>query len=149
MFTRIALAGLLTAGLVAVAEPAQAAANQPSSSFVAVMSGDNELPAGTGDPDARGVALLQIKSKSVCYVLHVRNVDGTVDGAHIHLGRPDQEGPVVVDLNPPTHMGSSVGCTWIGRKLAWKLRTNPRHYYVNVHSTAYPDGALRGQVHKV
>jgi hypothetical protein len=56
-------------------------------------------------------------------------------------------GDIVVELKAPTD-GSSEGCKAISKKLSKKLRDNPSHYYVNVHNEPYPDGAIRGQLHR-
>jgi hypothetical protein len=138
----------LVAGLtLSAAAPAHAA---EGTGLVAYLAGTSELPAGTGDPDATGVALANIKpgSGNICYVIRVRKVDGSVDGVHLHAGRVGQEGPAVAHLDPPMVSGAVAACTWIGKKLAAKIRKSPHKYYVNVHSTAFPDGALRGQLRK-
>ena len=54
---------------------------------------------------------------------------------------------IVVELKAPTD-GTSEGCKAISKQLSKKLRDNPTHYYVNVHNVPYPDGALRGQLHR-
>ena len=138
----------LVAGLTLGAGAPAYAAN--STGLVAYLAGTSELPSGTGDPDATGVTLASIKAGSgtICYVIRVRDVDGTVDGAHLHAGRVGQEGPAVAHLDPPVVNGAVAACTWIGKKLAAKIRKSPQKYYVNVHSTAFPDGALRGQLHR-
>ncbi len=144
------LAAALVAGSLVGAAPAQANPAASGTGLIAFLAGANEVPAGSGDPDARGVALVGIKPGSgrICYVIRVRNVGGTVDGAHIHAGRAGQEGPAVVELAPPASSGAVAACKWVGKRLAAAIRKDPRKYYVNVHSTAFPDGALRGQLHK-
>ena len=56
-------------------------------------------------------------------------------------------GPIVVELKAPTD-GSSMGCKAISGALSKKLRGNPTQYYVNVHNSPFPDGAIRGQIHR-
>ena len=63
--------------------------------------------------------------------------------AHIHRGVLSVAGPIVVELKAPTYC-SSEGCKAISNK----LREHPSHYYVNVHNDPYPDGAIRGQLHR-
>jgi len=134
---------VLTVAIVTVlslAAPAQATPTRAS--FMAFLAGRNEVP--PSDPDATGVALLSLKAnRQLCWVVFTRRVDGSLTGAHIHAGRAGQNGPVVVELST-----SPVGYTWVTRKLAWSLWAHPSWYYVNVHSTAYKDGAARGQLMK-
>jgi hypothetical protein len=145
---RIALFTVVLLGfLIGAASPAAAAGPGNSASLWARLSGANEVPAGTGDPDASGLALLSLKRNGqLCYVLHVTKVDGMVNAAHIHTGRAGKEGPVAVTLTAPRR-GNVATCTWVGRRLAWAIWAHPSWFYVNVHSTTYPDGAARGQLH--
>jgi hypothetical protein len=143
----LALAALLGAGPV-VASPALAAAppSHGSRTLAALLTGRQEVP-GPGDTDGWGAANVRVWpwNGRVCYSLFVQRVDGTVNGAHIHVGMVGQAGAVVVPLDPPT-IGWSRGCTTIATAVAWQLARWPGHYYVNVHSTVFPNGAIRGQL---
>ncbi len=54
----------------------------------------------------------------------------------------------MVHLNPPTN-GFSSTCVAVSADLANALRTNPANYYVNVHTTRFPGGEVRGQLARV
>lgn len=64
--------------------------------------------------------------------------------AHIHVGDENSAGPVVQDLVAPTN-GYASGCV-DNDALAAALDADPDNYYVNVHNSEYPAGAVRGQL---
>jgi hypothetical protein len=84
----------------------------------------------------------------MCYHIRVRNVTGDIDALHLHVGAAGHDGPVGVALPAPVQSGRIAACTSIGRDLARRIWTRPSHYYLNVHSTTYPDGAVRGQLRR-
>jgi hypothetical protein len=129
------------ATVFATATPAEAAQRPRTTSFIAFMNGHNEVPAA--DADGTGVALFSLKwNRQMCWVIITHKVDGTLTGAHIHAGAAGTNGPVAVPLS------LFPGCTKISAKLAWALRWHPSAFYANVHSTAFPNGAIRGQLMK-
>jgi hypothetical protein len=75
--------------------------------------------------------------------------------AHIHKGPPGVSGGVVVSFVTPTSGVPFVGNRAHGVVVApdaanvtlfTDIATNPSAYYVNVHNTAAPGGAMRGQM---
>jgi len=54
-------------------------------------------------------------------------------------------GPVVVPLTAPAS-GTSHACATVTRDLAQELIRDPSAFYVNVHTAAFPSGAIRGQL---
>ena len=83
---------------------------------------------------------------TACYIINVSGLDG-VTAAHIHKGGPGETGAPVVPLEAPAD-GSSGGCAQVTAEVAAALLGNPGGYYVNVHTRAFPDGAIRGQLTK-
>ena len=81
---------------------------------------------------------------TACYILNVAGLDN-VTAAHVHVGGPGENGRPVIPLETPSD-GASGGCTNIAADLASALLANPQGYYVNVHTRAQPDGAIRGQL---
>ena len=141
LFAVVVLA--LLVGL-AFALPASATGKY-ATTLEATLTGEQEVP-GPGDPDGIGHAVVKVFKAKVCYTLAVKRIKPAT-AAHIHLGFPGEAGPVVVPLNPPTD-GFSSGCVWIPRALSLELRKHPFHFYVNVHNKPFPEGAIRGQLHR-
>ncbi len=113
-----------------------------------------------GDPDGFGsISEFGIDGdpKTLCYVLRVKKVDFAAEGmaAHIHRGAKGKNGPVLINLAAPFD-GNSADCLTEGETLASGVKAvpgkvkvaeilaNPARFYVNVHTPAYPDGAVRG-----
>jgi hypothetical protein len=119
--------------------------DEPLATLRAQLTGEKEVP-GPGDEDGSGTAVVKVFRTKVCYTLKVENIDPAT-AAHIHLGFRDEAGPVVAPLEPPTD-GFSRACTQIPRALSRELREHPGRYYVNVHNDEFPDGAIRGQLHR-
>lgn len=101
-----------------------------------------------GDPDGWGGAVVTIKGAQVCFGMTV-NLIATPVAAHIHEGRPSENGPVVVTLVAPAtgDPGASSGCTTVAMSLADRISLHSRDFYVNVHTVDFPGGAIRGQLH--
>ena len=136
------LAALLLAVMMIAAVPALATQR---ATLEASLTGEKEVP-GPGDPNGWGKAEVKVYKAKVCYELEVKRIKPAT-AAHIHRGGPNVAGPIVVELKAPTD-GSSEGCKAISKKLSKQLREHPSHYYVNVHNNPYPDGAIRGQLHR-
>jgi len=113
-------------------------------SLFATLRGDNDIP--PGDPDGFGYArvTIDLDENTVCYQLSVARTDPPV-AAHIHVGAAGENGPVVVPFEAPA-TGMSKGCVDVDPSLAAAIVANPSGYYVNVHTAAYPPGAVRGQL---
>ncbi len=112
--------------------------------FIAQLSGASEVP--PADPDGTGMARISINDASnrVCTDLEVRMI-GTVTAAHIHRGAAGTNGPPVITLDPPDDNDSD-DCDTADDALIDEMRANPAAFYVNVHTTDYPEGAVRGQI---
>ena len=103
---------------------------------------------GTSEPNATGTAAIRIRKDAglFCYRLRAANVTLPTTGAHIHRGAAATNGPVVVPLTAPGANGSSSGCIATAAALIDEIIGNPAGFYVNVHTTEHPAGAIRTQL---
>ena len=116
--------------------------------FKARLTGWDELPHGTGDRNGVGTADFQLTPNNrLCYVLWTNGIGGRITAAHIHLGNNTKEGPVFVTL-APLPSGEVHACQQVTTRFAGALNDEPTNFYVNVHSTRFPDGAIRGQIQR-
>jgi hypothetical protein len=108
------------------------------------LSGAAEVPAG--DPNGSGKVRIfyDMKEGLLCWSLTVKGI-GTAFAAHIHRASAGQAGQIVVPMTPPVN-GGSKGCTGTSRALIRDIAAHKDRYYVNVHTEAYPGGAIRGQL---
>ena len=115
--------------------------------FAATLSGANEVP--VGDADGTGTASISTNDavNQVCTRLEVRNI-GNVTAAHIHRGAAGVNGPPVINLDAPDDNDSD-DCDTVADSLLDELRRNPGGFYVNVHTSEFPNGAIRGQIRDV
>jgi hypothetical protein len=155
---------ILTVVLVAMlAASAVSAVGQPRT-YVAPMSGAQEVPAV--DSLARGQAVFRLSADgtSIDYRLIVANIQN-VTMAHIHTAPAGANGPVVVwlypDAPPPQPIpGRSSGILATGTITAANLvgqlagadledlleLMDAGMTYVNVHTEQFPPGEIRGQI---
>jgi hypothetical protein len=115
--------------------------------LTAALTGAAEVP-GPGDADGTGSATIRLRSGQgqICFQLAVQNVTLPAVAAHIHAGAVGIAGPVVVTLTAPDAAGTSSGCVTVARPLVADILANPAGYYVNVHTTDFQNGAVRGQL---
>jgi len=161
---------LMTAGLclmifgLALARPAF---SQSSQTFYvkAKMSPDNEIPAISGlnatgsararvtvNRDAGGTITSGVVTFDVAYQFSGAI---TLTGFHIHSGAVDVNGPVVINSGlsstPDSDGGGSLSFTTPTLTTAAQLAAltglvaTPHLYYINLHTTVNPGGAIRGQ----
>jgi hypothetical protein len=144
----IIVATALMLGVLAAA-PAQAGVLFHDRKF-ATLSGANEVP--PADPDGTGTAELQFFTSgggfdgSICWRIKVRDIVLPATAAHIHEGPAGVNGDIVVTLSPPDANGVSQGCADVEPDLFLAIGSNPAGYYVNVHNSEFPSGAMRGQL---
>ncbi len=132
---------LLIAGMIAVAAVvipgAGALADETSTELSAELSGIS------GQSGSAELAL-DAAAGLVCYEIDVSNLTSPVFAAHIHLGAT---GGIVVPLfffGPPTTADEFSGCVSASPTLVAAIAADPGAYYVNVHTTTQPGGAVRG-----
>jgi hypothetical protein len=106
----------------------------------AKLAGSTEVPKAGG---ATGEAYIQITGGKVCWQFSDLKAVVGATASHIHKAAAGKAGPVVVPLGAAF---KKTGCTTAPGTLTSAIVKNPKAYYVNIHTTKYPAGALRGQL---
>lgn len=129
-----------------------------ATNFRAVLTGANEVP--PVQTTTTGEAVFEVTANGVEFTLTVNNgVD--VTQAHIHIGSPTENGPVVAFLFGPVPAGTDINGvlamgTLTADDLVGDLDGRPiddliedlrqGNIYVNVHTLAHPSGEIRGPI---
>ncbi len=140
--------------------------------FLATMSPANEVPPASIVSNADALIWVHvvrdttgaITSGSVDFNIRYKFPAAvTVTGLHIHSGAAGTNGPILI----PTDIGgaNSLAVDDTGRGVIFKqvqfpgspnpslatiqdLIANPQNYYVNIHTTDFPGGAMRSQLYR-
>ena len=154
-----ALTVVMAAAGVMLACSNDSTAPQTETTYVAQLSGANEVPAAP--PGASGTATFTLNGNSLSYRVTVSGLSGNAAASHIHVGGAGVNGNIIVpfnaaqvrtgevasgtiDLTRPISNGQS---TITGDSLMFLL--NRGLAYTNVHTQAHPAGEIRGQIVKV
>lgn len=126
--------------------------------YTASLTGANEVPPSTSTATGQCSFTLSSDGRTLHFLLRVNNLTN-ITASHIHLGAVGANGPVVVPLyTGPAKVGPFTGTLAEGDITASTLvgslqgRTigelvediNNGQCYVNVHTTTYPGGEIRG-----
>ena len=123
---------------------------------IANLSGQEEVP--PVQTQATGIAEFTLMGmESVNYTVNASNIQGVTAG-HIHLGKPGENGPVVITLfkyDTPMDQVSETGSftaadqegPMAGQPFQ-ELGTDALNgdLYVNIHTEQNPNGEIRGQI---
>jgi CHRD domain len=138
-FTVAAAAVIAAPGLV------PASVEAAPSTYTATLSAAEEVPV-PGPPGGTGAATITIDvaAGTLCYDLSWSSQVGTPNAGHIHKGPQGTSGPIEVIFNLPAQPKA---CMQVPAVVLQEITSDPGGHYVNIHSNAYPNGAVRGQLH--
>ena len=148
----------VVAACAAVALTASAAPAKNGNGVMCVLQANLSAKSETtgSTSTAKGHTLIKVRSDgTIEFKTHILNKNGeTFVAGHIHRAPVGVAGPVVVPLfvspSPPTtarHIKQGGVATPNAGTTGADLCSNPSGYYVNYHTTAFPGGAIRGQLH--
>jgi hypothetical protein len=139
-----ALGLVVAAPLIGLGLVTAQAAPTAATPYHATLSASEEVPT-PGPAGGTGTAKVTIDmaTNQLCYDLSWSSQVGSPSASHIHRGPKGLSGPIVVPLNEPP---SPKACVTVAAPVLQGIASNPGGYYVNIHTNAYPNGAVRGQL---
>ncbi len=123
-----------------------AGSDQGGRPLSATLLGSNEVPAAPNTSSGAAAFTVNVGQGELCYSIEF-NTTETVVAAHIHHAAAGNVAPPLIPLSAPV-AGTSSGCASVDRSILKDILLNPGDYYVNVHTSAHPAGAGRGQLTK-
>lgn len=112
--------------------------------FTVTISGDQQVPRTESDQTATGQVELDEDLMQIRATVDLSGVEN-VDAAHIHDGDLGLNGPVAFSFSDDDSDGTyEIAETDITAALIADLQDGD--WYINVHTTEFPDGEIRGQI---
>jgi hypothetical protein len=144
-----AIAGVIAIGGIALA-------NGGGDRLRADLAGTNEVPVADPDGDGKARVDVNVEGGEVCFRVKFDDT-GTPNRGHIHVGLAGVNGGIVVPLfelvgmpaderNDALEEGKLEGCVPADPAVLAAIVANPAGYYVNLHNSRFPAGAIRGQL---
>lgn len=124
---------------------AQAAVYTLSGTMDVSQAGTNGgFGGGTGNGSGTIAGLYDDVSNQLDYTITFSNLQGTVTNMHFHLGAPGVSGGV--ELGIPGPWSSPQVATGVSISEASETNLLAGNWYVNVHTSSFGGGEIRGQV---
>lgn len=116
-------------------------------SLSAGLAASNEV-GQMGDVGATGSVAVTLNQGQgeICFDLELSGLTTPPTRAHIHRGPAGVNGPIVADFFETGEPVVTDGCVPADKALVKEIRKNPGDFYVNVHNSTAPAGAVRGQL---
>ena len=139
--TRFSLAAIVF--LIAFGQPLRAQ-NSPAALF-AELRGTNEVPANLSA--AIGAAFVTVDANdALTFEISTLGMTEAPTQAQIYENVAGLNGPPVVSFGTSFQDGRISGTARPDPEVAKRIRENPQTFYVNVSSTVFPNGEIRGQL---
>ena len=135
--------------LLAVLSLLSAASAGAQVTFGAVLTGSQETPPNTSAAFGNATVTVDASHTSVTVVMNVTKLSAAVSAAHIHGQAPaGVPAGVELNLNPATNLiGNKMNATFtVPKSFGDELVASPATHYVNVHTSNFPNGEIRGQL---
>ena len=133
----LAVAAVIAAGPVL-------GATSTKKTVTAKLTGAQEVPKGSPAGSGHARVTLDSTKGQVCFTLAWSKIKPP-SASHIHKGAKGKAGPVVIAFftsAPAKHSG----CVSAPKSTIAAIIKTPGAYYVNIHTSDYPAGAIRGQL---
>lgn len=114
-----------------------------TATFLTALRGQHEVPPNTSTALGAGTVLIAPASRQLVAAVATSGIAGTA--AHIHQAAPGINGPIIVPLSE-TSPGLGV---WSAKATLTEdqfAAMRAGNMYFNVHSAAFPEGEIRGQI---
>ena len=141
---KLAIAVVALGTLAWLAGTAVAQVDDGFTTYRVALTGAQETQAA--DPDGSGTAVITINTGTdqVCFDITMRRIVDP-NRAHIHPGARGVAGGIAIGFWESAGGLHRTGC--VTDADADAVAANPSAFYVNVHNSQFPAGALRGQLH--
>jgi CHRD domain-containing protein len=137
------IAAIPIATLPLTGSPAEAARSAAAPYHAALAAGEEVPNPGPSGGTGTAKITVDVVKGQLCYDLSWSSQVGAPSAAHVHRGAKGTNGPIVVVLNEPP---SPKACVPADVAVLQGISADPGGYYVNIHTSAYPGGAVRGQL---
>lgn len=133
---------IIFSGLISCDDDDPAPAPIPTTTtFKATLNGASEVPTNTST--ATGTATLTFNTITKIFTITVNHTIAAPTDGHIHKGAVGASGPPVF---PFTTYTSPINYTSTALNAAQEADLYANLYYVNIHTTAFSGGEIRGQL---
>jgi methionine-rich copper-binding protein CopC len=116
-------------------------------------NGNNKFVMGDMVGHASGQVIINFSKNTLCYKFSVSHLTG-ITGAHIHamVARNTQlnvSDEVFIALDSNLISQSKASCVKVSNQELSAIGRNPNHYFLMIHTSHYPDGAIGGVLEQV